>query len=100
MPDKVKVWEGLFRETLAVGRNLMVVRFTFSKGAEVPPHRHPHEQSSYIVKGKLQYKVEGNELVLAEGDSCIIPPAAEHSVVALEDTIDINSFTPVRKDYC
>lgn len=96
---KVPLAEGITRETLAQGASLMVVRFTFDKGASVPPHRHPHEQSSYIVQGSLRYDIEGRELILRAGDSCVVPASAEHSAVALEDTVDVNSFTPLREDY-
>ncbi len=96
---KVPVAVGITRETLAHGTSLMVVRFTFNKGAAVPPHRHPHEQSSYIVQGSLRYNIEGRELILRAGESCVVPADAEHSAVALEETIDINSFTPLREDY-
>jgi len=96
---QVPVAEGIYRETLAHGASLMVVRFTFRKGASVPRHRHPHEQSSYIVQGCLRYTIEDREVVLRPGDSLVVPANAEHSAVALEDTVDLNSFTPLRTDY-
>jgi len=99
MPEKVKVLDGVYRETLATGPGLMVVRFSFAAGAGVPPHRHPHEQSSYILKGRLRYRVGGRTTVLAEGDALVIPPDVEHEATALEETVDLNSFTPVREDY-
>lgn len=95
----VSVSDGVTRETIAHGKMLMVVRFTFRAGASVPPHRHMHEQSSYIVEGRLRYHVEGEDIVLGPGDSLVVPANAEHYAVALEDTIDVNSFTPVREDY-
>ncbi len=96
---KIPVTEGVWRESLATGENLMVVRFTFQAGAVVPTHRHMHEQSSYIVSGGLRYTLEGKDIVLRPRDSLVIPPNQEHSAVALEDTIDINSFSPPREDY-
>ncbi len=95
----VQVSSGLTREVLAFGQNLMVVKFSFKKGVQVPTHRHIHEQSSYILKGRLKYVIEGKEVILEAGQSLVIPPNAEHSAVALEETVDINSFTPLREDY-
>jgi quercetin dioxygenase-like cupin family protein len=97
--SKVIVMEGVVRETLAVGKDLMIVEFTFAKGAEVPWHTHVHEQSSYIVKGCLKLMVDEKEIILTKGMSAIVPPNAKHKAIALEDTIDLNSFTPIREDY-
>jgi len=95
----VKVAPGINRETLAVGEKIMLVKFYFKKGSEIPLHSHPHEQSSYIVQGKLMYCIDGEEYILEKGESLIIPAGAEHQAVALEDTIDVNTFAPVREDY-
>jgi len=101
--SKVTVLEGVERETLAIGEKLMVVRFTFQKDTEVPWHTHEHEQSSYIVQGKLKLiliKEQSEEdVILEQGMSSTIPPNIKHRAIALEDTIDINSFTPIREDY-
>ena len=101
--SKVAVVEGVERETLAVGESLMIVRFTFQKGTEVPWHAHPHEQSSFIVQGRLklllQREQKEQEIILSPGMSAIIPPNVQHKAIAMEDTVDVNSFTPIREDY-
>jgi quercetin dioxygenase-like cupin family protein len=99
MMAKVNVTEGVERETLATGKNLMIVEFTFRKGAEVPWHSHIHEQSSFILKGKLKLLLEDKEIMLSSGMSSIVPPNIKHKAIALEDTIDINAFAPIREDY-
>jgi quercetin dioxygenase-like cupin family protein len=96
---KIRVDDGVERETLAIGDRLMIVEFSFRKGAGVPWHSHVHEQSSYIVKGKLKLFVAEDELILSPGMSAIVPSNARHKAVALEDTVDINAFAPVREDY-
>jgi quercetin dioxygenase-like cupin family protein len=96
---KVLVMEGVEMETLSTGTNLMIVRFTFKKGVEVPWHTHMHEQSSYILKGSLKLLIEDEEIILTEGMSAIVPSNAKHKAIALEDTVDINAFTPIREDY-
>ncbi|KKM10353.1 hypothetical protein SY88_14230 [Clostridiales bacterium PH28_bin88] len=96
---RVTVLPGVTRETLATGERLMVVRFTFDAGAEIPLHRHPHEQSSYVERGCLKYVVGGVEHILKPGDSLVISPDVPHQATALEETVDINSFSPLREDY-
>ncbi|MHB8170910.1 MAG: reverse transcriptase-like protein [Thermincolia bacterium] len=95
----VRVAPGISREILAVGEKMMLVKFNFKKGALVARHSHPHEQSSYIVQGKLLYKIGDEELVLEKGEGIIIPGGVEHEAVALEDTVDVNTFVPVREDF-
>jgi quercetin dioxygenase-like cupin family protein len=51
------------------------------------------------VKGRLKLYVEEDELILTPGMSVIVPSNASHRAVAMEDTVDINAFTPVREDY-
>ncbi|MEW5899106.1 MAG: cupin domain-containing protein [Bacillota bacterium] len=89
----VTVLPGVTRETLATGERLMVVRFTFEAGAQVPLHRHLHEQSSYIERGRLKYVIDGIERVLGPGESLVIPTDVPHEATALEDTVDINSLS-------
>jgi quercetin dioxygenase-like cupin family protein len=96
---KIRVSEGVERETLAIGDRLMIVEFSFRRGSDVPWHSHVHEQSSYIVKGRLKLFIEEDELILTPGMSAIVPSNARHKAVAVEDTVDINAFAPVREDY-
>ncbi|MBA1336675.1 MAG: hypothetical protein HPY66_3110 [Firmicutes bacterium] len=96
---KKEVLPGVVIETLSVGENLMTVKGILSKDSTVPNHSHPYEQTSFIHRGKLKYTVNGKDIIMNEGDSLIIKPNEEHSCVALEDTEDINTFFPIRKDY-
>ena len=52
-----------------------------------------------MVSGKLRFKVEDEILEVETGDSWCIPGGAEHSVDALEDSVVIEVFSPVREDY-
>lgn len=96
---KVFVMEGVEREILASGVNLMVVRFTMNKGAEVPFHTHRHEQASYVQKGCLKLIIDNEEIILTDGMSAIVTPNTKHKIIALEDTVDIDVFTPIREDF-
>lgn len=77
----------------------MLARFDFKKGAIVPKHEHPNEQITYILKGSVQVKTQGKEYIVKAGQILIIPPNTPHEFEALEDTIDIDVFSPPRKDW-
>ena len=74
--------------------------FTYKKGAEVPTHKHHNEQYSLITQGSVKVIIGSKEYIIKAGQGIIIPPNVPHSFVALEDdTIDIDFFTPSRKDW-
>jgi len=81
------------------GENAMLARFDFKKGAIVPKHEHPNEQITYIIKGSVRVKTQGKEYIVKAGQILIIPPNTFHEFEALEDTIDIDVFSPPREDW-
>ncbi|MCS3532891.1 cupin domain-containing protein [Chryseobacterium sp. JUb7] len=74
--------------------------FTYKKGAVVPTHQHSNEQYSLITKGSIKVNILDKEYIVKAGQGIIIPPNVPHSFTALEDdTIDIDFFSPARKDW-
>lgn len=96
---KRQLLEGVHLSTLAHGEKTLMGRFSLEKGAVIPPHSHPHEQTGFMVSGKLRFKAENEVLEVETGDSWCIPGGAEHSVEALEDSVIVEVFSPVREDY-
>ena len=91
--------EGVRLTTLVHGEKTLMGEFRLAKGAKIPPHAHPHEQTGIMISGKLQFKV-GNDLFEAEpGDSWCIPGGVEHTVEVLENSVVVEVFSPVREDY-
>ncbi len=94
-----EMFAGLTRRTLASSENLMLAEFTFEKGAEVPPHSHPHDQVGYVVAGRMRMMIGGETAECGPGDSYHAPPDVPHSGVALEPSVVIDVFHPPREDY-
>src|SRR5438132_2515959 len=84
---------------LAVGKNEMVGRLHLAKGAVVPPHKHLAEQNTMVMSGSLRFTIDGKETTVFAGEVFIIPPNVVHSAVALEDSDDIDAFSPLRVDW-
>ena len=91
--------EGVELATLVHGAKTLMGQFTLAKGAMVPLHAHPHEQTGIMISGKLKFMVDGEVLEVVAGDSWCLPGGVEHSAEALEDTVVIEVFSPVREDY-
>ncbi len=91
--------EGLSRKILAHGGKMMMVEVRFKKGARGRVHSHPHEQVSYIISGSFEVETDGEKELLSAGDSFYVPPDIPHGVLALEDAVILDVFTPQREDF-
>ena len=93
------VAEGVERKILASAGKLMTVEVTFKKGGIGALHSHPHEQISYIIRGKFEFEIDGKKHILNAGDSYYVQPDIVHGVKALEDSVILDVFTPQREDF-
>jgi quercetin dioxygenase-like cupin family protein len=89
---------GLSRQCIHTSR-LTVARISLAAGSAVPEHRHENEQLSTIERGALRFVVAGQEVVVRAGEALEIPPNVPHSAVALEDTVAVDVFSPLRQDW-
>ena len=84
---------------MIIGQNEMLARLVLKKGSVVPSHRHISEQVSSIMSGALVFKIGGRKITVREGEVLVIPPNVVHSVVALEDSVAVDAFSPIRLDW-
>jgi quercetin dioxygenase-like cupin family protein len=89
----------LLQRQFVVGRDIMVARVLMKKGCIVPEHRHVNEQVTYILEGALKFWVDGKEIVVNAGEVLTIPANMPHKAEALSDTVDLDVFTPPRRDW-
>jgi quercetin dioxygenase-like cupin family protein len=91
--------EGVRLKTLVYGEKTSLCEFRLEKGKSLPLHSHPHEQTGFLVSGRLRFKI-GDETFEAEpGDSWCIPGDVPHSAAVLEEAVVIEAFSPVREDF-
>jgi quercetin dioxygenase-like cupin family protein len=76
----------------------MLVQVYAKRGCLVPMHVHESEQMTYVLEGALKFLVDGEEIVVREGEVLHIPSGARHQAEALEDTFELDLFSPVRRD--
>jgi quercetin dioxygenase-like cupin family protein len=89
----------LLTRKLITGDRVMLSELVLKKGCIVPPHHHENEQVSYVLRGTLKFVVNGKEIILHTGDVLHIPSNVVHSAEALEDTLDLDVFSPPRQDW-
>jgi Uncharacterized conserved protein, contains double-stranded beta-helix domain len=93
------VGEGIRRQVLAYGPDLMIVRVDFKSGGVGSIHHHPHRQATYVARGTFEATLGLKTVTLREGDSFFAAEDVPHGVVALEDGTLIDTFTPAREDF-
>ena len=89
----------LLQRQFVVGEGVMLARVLLKKGSHVPMHNHVNEQITYILEGALKFGIDGDEIVVRAGEVLCIPPNMPHEAFALEDTVDLDIFTPPRADW-
>jgi len=81
---------------------MMLAHVYLKKGAIVPRHQHINEQITYILEGALRFHVgdgEGEVVIVRAGEVLCIPSNVWHQAEALEDTLDVDVFSPPRQDW-
>lgn len=81
------------------GDRITIARLTMAKGAFVPVHSHVNEQISTVESGRLEFVLDGEKIIVAAGQSLVIPSNVPHSAEALEDSVAVDVFSPVREDW-
>ena len=91
--------DGIERKTLVHGDRTLMTEFRLRQGAVLPRHAHPHEQTGYLVRGRIRASIGSETYEAGPGDSWCIPGGVEHGADILEDSVAIEVFSPVRDDY-
>jgi quercetin dioxygenase-like cupin family protein len=93
-----KVTELLSRK-IVTGEREMLVQVYVKRGCLVPLHAHRSEQMTYVLQGALKFLVAGEEITVREGEVLHIPSGIEHQAEALEDTFELEVFSPIRAEW-
>jgi quercetin dioxygenase-like cupin family protein len=89
----------MISQKIVAGEREMLAQIYLKRGALVPIHAHDSEQMTYILQGALRFLVGGEEVVVREGEVLHIPSNVPHQAEALEDTLELDVFSPVRRDW-
>jgi quercetin dioxygenase-like cupin family protein len=92
----------LIERRFVYGDRAMVAQVFLKEGAVIPLHTHESEQVTYILEGALRLwlgKDGEQDVTVHAGEILTIPSNVPHRAVALEDTLDIDVFSPPRRDW-
>jgi len=96
-----KIDENTKRKVLAHDGTMMAVEVHFDQPiATYEPHWHFHEQITYVLKGKLEFFIDGVGQVVEAGDSIYFPSNVPHGCIVLEaGSVVLDIFTPQREEF-
>jgi quercetin dioxygenase-like cupin family protein len=89
----------MISQKIVAGEREMLAQIYLKRGALVPMHAHESEQMTYILQGALRVLVDGEEITVREGEVLHIPSGVPHQAEALEDTFELDLFSPIRQDW-
>jgi len=81
------------------GKMITLARFRFDKGNKVAMHHHANDQITTVESGSVRFFTDKEEMILKAGDMLAVAPDVPHGNEALEDTIIVEIFSPVRQDW-
>jgi quercetin dioxygenase-like cupin family protein len=89
----------MISQKIVAGEREMLAQIYLKRGALVPIHSHESEQMTYVLQGSLKFLVGGEEIIVREGEVLHIPSGTPHQAEALEDTFELDVFSPIRRDW-
>jgi quercetin dioxygenase-like cupin family protein len=92
----------MLERRLITGDRMMLAHVYLKKGCIVPKHSHDNEQLTYILQGALKFWIgddESEEITVHSGEVLLIPSNVPHKAEALEETLDVDVFSPPRQDW-
>ena len=92
----------MLERRLITGDRMMLAHVYLKKGCIVPKHSHENEQLTYILEGALKFKIgddSAEEITVRAGEVLLIPSNIPHQAEALEETLDVDVFSPPRQDW-
>lgn len=97
--EQVEMRPGVHRRTMGTTDEAMLCEFFLERTSIVAAHSHLNDQVGYVLRGKIEMTIGDIVKTLYPGDSYAIPGGIVHSVIALEDSMVIDAFSPPRDDY-
>ena len=92
----------MLERRLITGDRMMLAHVYLKKGCIVPKHSHENEQLTYILEGALKFSIGedgAQEITVSAGEVLLIPSNVPHMAEALEETLDVDIFSPPRQDW-
>lgn len=97
--DREIMSEHLTRQVI-FGEKGTLARLEVQSGTRIARHEHINEEYFMTVTGACKFTFDdGREYIVDPGEVLVIPSGLPHAIEALEDSVFIDFFAPVREDW-
>ncbi|WP_455369761.1 cupin domain-containing protein [[Eubacterium] cellulosolvens] len=101
--EQIDFWEphpGGQLKIIGNGKNMTLAYSRIQPEAEIPEHKHPHEQLGYCLEGEARYTIGEKTYEVKKGYSIFIPANIIHSakIIGKQEFVSIEAFSPPRLD--
>lgn len=90
---------GVSRRILAHTDDIMIVEVHFEADSVGAPHTHSHAQATHVLSGEFVFTVDGEEVVVREGDTLAFPSNVLHGTRCIKPGVLMDIFSPMRADF-
>lgn len=78
----------------------MLTYFEVAPDSEFPEHRHPSEQITMVLSGKLLFRIGGEEILVGPGEVIAVPADVPHAVISLDQPVTaVDAWSPPRRSF-
>jgi quercetin dioxygenase-like cupin family protein len=96
LPEQVNKAEMI--QKVLTGREGMVVWSKIKASTYTAAHSHPNEQITWVISGRMDFRIADQKRTCLAGDLIVIPKDVEHEVLYVDECEIIEFFTPPRLD--
>ena len=94
----IAVNEKVRRRTVIAGSKMMQMFVEFRAGGHTPAHSHVHDQVVHVINGRMKFTIAGVPHEVCAGESIYFESNVPHDATAIEDSLLLDTFTPLRTD--
>ena len=85
---------GLMAKPLIMGELMTFLEITYIMGSGAPLHVHEHGPLVYVVRGRIESTIDGEDYKLEPGGTCLHSAGVPNTVEALEDATLVEIKSP------
>src|SRR5262245_58398142 len=96
VPDRAM---GPLRDDAPMNGRFLALSAAANKAKRLLSRSHGNEQTVWMLRGKVEFRLGSEQRVCGQGDVIVIPRGTEHEARLREDTEVIDFFAPPRDDF-
>ena len=88
-----------FTGTFVHSERMTLAHWIIEKDTSLALHSHEHEQILYVIEGHLRFDSPDGQIDVYPGEGIVFLSNIPHGGIAVERTVCIDVFCPVREDF-